>query len=116
MPNFTDKERELLQQYITDPDSNIFAIKGLQGIVGSAFARYSRAPGSFRETLLKEFLKEGVIDPEHAKKLIERILIAFGDDSVGELEGANVSFEQVSNLATKTIDFYQLFLNLFHLR
>lgn len=104
MSQFTDEERKLLEKYVTNVDSNIFAIKDLQGIVGSAFARYSRAPGSFRETLVKEFLKEGIIDPEHAKKLIERILIAFGDDSVGELEGANVSFEQVSNLATKTIE------------
>jgi len=48
-------------------------------------------------------LKEGVLDPAHAQQLIERILIAYGDDSVGELEGANVSFEDISNLATKVI-------------
>lgn len=104
MPKFTDEERQLLEQYVTNVDSNIFAIKGLPGIVGSVFARYSRALGSFRETFVKEFLKEGIVDPQHAKKLIERILIAYGDDSVGELEGANVSFEGVSNLATKTIE------------
>jgi thymidylate synthase ThyX len=103
MPKFTDEERALLEQYVTSVDSNVFAIKGLPGIVGSVFARYSRALGSFRETFVKEFLKEGVIDPKHAEKLIERILIAYGDDSVGELEGANVSFEGISNLATKVI-------------
>lgn len=103
MAHFTDEERQLLEQYVTSVDSNVFAIKGLPGIVGSVFARYSRALGSFRETLVKEFLKEGVIDPAHAEKLIERILIAYGDDSVGELEGANVSFEGISNLATKVI-------------
>ncbi len=103
MPKFTDEERQLLEEYVTSVDSNVFAIKGLPGIVGSVFARYSRALGSFRETLVKEFLKEGVIDPKHAQKLIERILIAYGDDSVGELEGANVSFEGISNLATKVI-------------
>ncbi len=104
MSTFTDDERQLLEKYVTNVDSNIFAIKGLPGIVGSVFARYSRALGSFRETLLKEFLKEGNIDPVHAQKLIERILIAYGDDSVGELEGANVSFEQISNLAAKVIE------------
>ncbi len=104
MANFSDDERQLLEKYVTNVDSNIFAIKGLPGIVGSVFARYSRALGSFRETLLKEFLKEGNIDPVHAQKLIERILIAYGDDSVGELEGANVSFEQISNLAAKVIE------------
>jgi len=100
---FTPEERELLAKYVTDVDSNVFAITGLPGIVGSVFARYSRALGSFRETFVKEFLKEGVIDPKHAQELIERILVAYGDDSVGELEGANVSFENISNLATKTI-------------
>lgn len=104
MPKFTDEERQLLEKYVTSVDSNVFAIKGLPGIVGSVFARYSRALGSFRETLVKEFLKEGVIDPKHAEQLIERILIAYGDDSVGELEGANVSFEEVSNLAAKVIE------------
>lgn len=104
MPKFTKEEEKLLEQHVTNVHGNIFAIKGLSGIVGSVFARYSRALGSFKETLLKEFLKEGIIDPSHAKQLIERILIAYGDDSVGELEGANVSFEQVSNLATKTIE------------
>jgi thymidylate synthase ThyX len=103
MTKFSDEERQLLEQYVTSVDSNVFAIKGLPGIVGSVFARYSRALGSFRETFVKEFLKEGVIDPKHAQKLIERILIAYGDDSVGELEGANVSFEGISNLATKVI-------------
>lgn len=104
MSQFTPEERELLKKYVTDPDGSIFAIKNLPGIVGAAFARYSRALGSFKETLLKEFLKEGVIDPEHAEQLIERILVAYGDDSVGELEGANVSFEAISNLAAKVIE------------
>ncbi|MDF2379545.1 MAG: FAD-dependent thymidylate synthase [Candidatus Gracilibacteria bacterium] len=103
MTQFTPEERTLLEKYVTSVDDNVFAIKGLPGIVGSVFARYSRAKGSFRKTLVKEFLKEGVIDPEHAQQLIERILIAYGDDSVGELEGANVSFEDISNLATKVI-------------
>jgi len=104
MSTFSPEERALLAKYVTDPDSNIFAIVGLPGIVGSVFARYSRALGSFKETFVKEFLKEGVLDPNHAQELIERILVAYGDDSVGELEGANVSFEAISNLAAKTIE------------
>ncbi len=104
MSNFSEQERQLLSKYVTNVDGDIFAITGLPGIVGSAFARYSRALGSFKETLVKEFLKDGIIDPKHAEELIERILVAYGDDSVGELEGANVSFEAVSNLAAKTIE------------
>jgi thymidylate synthase ThyX len=101
---FTPEEKKLLADYVTSTEENIFAVKNMPGMVGAAYARYSRAKGGFREVLLKEFLKEGVIDPKHADKLIERILIAYGDDSVGELEGAHVSFEQISMIATKELE------------
>jgi len=104
MIRFTASELATLKQYITDPESNVFAVKGLTGIVGPAYARYSRAHGSFLETFLKEFIKDGVLDAVKAADVIERILISYGDDSVGELEGAHVSMEQISNLATKEIE------------
>lgn len=104
MQNLSPEHAALLAKYVTSTDENVYAIKDLGGIVGAVFARYSRAKGGFRETLLKEFVAEGVIDPVHAGELIERILIAFGDDSVGELEGAHVAFEDVSMLATKDIE------------
>ncbi len=101
---FTDQEKEILQKYVSSADANIFAIKGMNGMAGAAYARYSRAKGGFREVLLKEFIEEGNIDPKHADELIQRILIAYGDDSVGELEGAHVSFEQITMLAAKEIE------------
>ncbi len=104
MPAFTPEERKLLEKYVTSATDEIFAVSGLPGLVGAVYARYSRAKGGFRETLLKEFIKEGNIDAEHAQDLIERVLIAFGDDSVGELEGAHVSFEGISMIATKEIE------------
>ncbi|HTK05506.1 MAG TPA: FAD-dependent thymidylate synthase [Candidatus Eisenbacteria bacterium] len=104
MPRFTDEEKALLAPYVTDTEGDIFAVTGLQGIVGAVYARYSRAQGGFRETLLKEFIKEGVIDAARAGDLVERVLVAYGDDSVGELEGAHLSFENISILATKEIE------------
>jgi len=104
MSKFTQEELEALKQYVTDPECNVFAVRGLDGIIGPVYARYSRAKGSFLETFLKEFIKEGQLDPVKAKEVIERILIAFGDDSVGELEGAHLSMEQISNLATKEVE------------
>ncbi|OGL73522.1 hypothetical protein A3C96_02305 [Candidatus Uhrbacteria bacterium RIFCSPHIGHO2_02_FULL_60_10] len=101
---FSPSDRAKLEQYVTDCDGDIFAVKNLEGIVGAVYARYSRASTGFRETLLKEFVEAGQIDPAKAEALIERVLIAFGDDSVGELEGAHVSFEDISNLATKEIE------------
>ncbi len=106
MTQFNPAELDLLRGYVTDPTANVFAIKDWQipGMVGAAYARYSRAQGGFREVLLKEFIKEGQVDSLHAAELIERVLVAFGDDSVGELEGAHVSFENISILATKEIE------------
>lgn len=104
MPNFKPEEKDLLAKYVTDTEGDVFAVKGLDGIVGAVYARYSRAPGGFRETLLKEFLATGTVDAAKAQDLIERILIAYGDDSVGELEGTHLSLENISILATKEIE------------
>ena len=101
---FTPEEKEILKKYVTSTDANIFAIKNMQGMAGAAYARYSRAKGGFREVLLKEFIEEGNIDPKHADELIARVLVAYGDDSVGELEGAHVSFEKITMLAAKEIE------------
>src|SRR3989344_3213214 len=101
---FTDEEKKLLEPYVTDTDGDVFCVRGMHGMAGAAYARYSRAKGGFREVLLKEFINEGVIDPVHAEQLIQRILIAYGDDSVGELEGAHLSFENISMIATKEIE------------
>jgi thymidylate synthase ThyX len=104
MANFTPEEKARLAPYVTDTDADVFAIKGLDGIVGAVYARYSRASTGFRETLLKEFVDEGNLDAAKAADLIERVLIAYGDDSVGELEGGHLSFENISILATKEIE------------
>jgi thymidylate synthase ThyX len=104
MPNYTPEEKKLLKKYVTSAEDNVFAVRNLSGLTGAIYARYSRAPGGFRDTLLKEFVSEGNIDAARAQDLIERVLIAFGDDSVGELEGAHVSFEEISILATKEIE------------
>lgn len=101
---FDPEEEKLLEPYVTSTTANVFALKNLQGIVGPAFARYSRAKGGVRDVLLKEFIKDGIMDPVHANDLIARILIQYGDDSVGELEGAHLSFEQISVLQTKDIE------------
>ena len=41
MPKFTQEELEMLKQYVTDPESNVFAVRGLDGIIGPVYARYS---------------------------------------------------------------------------
>jgi len=95
----------LLKKYVSNPEGNVFVVHLPHYITGALFARYSRAETGLRETLLKEFLDEnGEIKIGHADDLIERILVQYGDDSVGELEGIHLSLEQISNLATKKIE------------
>lgn len=104
MPNYSPEQKKLLEKYVTSADDSVFAVKNIPGLVGAIYARYSRAQGGFRDTLLKEFLNQENVDAKRAQDLIERVLIAFGDDSVGELEGAHVSFEGISMIATKELE------------
>lgn len=106
MPKFTEEEVELLKGFVSDPIGNVFVVfpQRMPGMIGAAFARYSRARGGFRETLLREFIKAGVLDSRHADELIQRVLIAYGDDSVQQLESAWLSLEGVSNIATKAVE------------
>ena len=108
----------LARPFFLSPESNITAVDGrkLSGLVGAMLARQSRAPGTTVDVLVSEFL---VTDEQEARelgvpigglregkldKLIERILIQYGDDSVQELEFSTVLFNSVSNLATKEIE------------
>lgn len=101
---FNDEEKKILESYVTNVGGNVFAVKNLTGIAGAIYARYSRIKTGFQEILLKEFVKDGVVNLEHVHELIERVLVAYGDDSVGELEGSHVSFENISVLSTKEIE------------
>ena len=106
MATFTAEELTLLSQFVSDPTDNVFVIfpRAMPGMIGAAFARYSRARGGFRETLLREFIRAGELDPARADGLIQRILIQYGDDSVQELESAWLGLEGISNVATKAIE------------
>lgn len=103
---FIDAEVALLRRYVSDPTSNVFVVfpEEMAGIIGAVYARYSRTDSGFRETLLREFVQKGQLNPLHADQLIARILIEYGDDSVQEFESAWLSLEEISNIATKAIE------------
>lgn len=105
-PVFDKRELEILARFVTDPQADVFCLKpALAGVGGALFARYSRAPGGARVTLLKEFLdSDGNLNFEKLQALIDRVLIAYGDDSVGEQESAQLALERVSNLVTKQLE------------
>jgi thymidylate synthase ThyX len=109
--NLTQHERALLEPYVSDLDSPVFALKGLpEGTKGALFARYSRYPGTLRRLLLEEFAEDLApareAAPEAGRRagaLYDRVLVEYGDDSVAQLGGAHIACEWVSNVLTKIL-------------
>ena len=115
---FSNKELETLNKYVTSVDSNIFGLKNLPEVVkGALFSRYSRSTLCLKSLLLKEFLKndfvydlnacnhnftqDGDVLTQKAQNFYNRILDGYGDDSIGELGGAHLALENISMLAAK---------------
>ncbi len=112
MECWTGPERASLEPYVTNLDLPVFALVNLpQTVKGALFARYSRYPGTLRRLFLDEFaetLPESAGAYESAEglraaALYQRVLAEYGDDSVGQLGGAHVACEWVSNVLTKVI-------------
>ena len=75
------------------------------------FARYSRYAGTVRRLFLEEFAAEvpeghrpfDGVEGERAAGLYERVFIGYGDDSIGQVGGAHLACEWVSNILTKVL-------------
>ena len=95
-----------LGKYFTNVGGSTFVIHGLPPeLTGGALARYSRAKTGIQLIILNEFLDEhGKPSQQKGSELMDRVLNAFGDDSVGELEGTHVGLENISQLLTKEIE------------
>ncbi len=95
-----------LGKYFTNVGGTTFVIHGLPPeLVGGGLARYSRAKTGIQLTIINEFLDEnGEPSAQKGSELMDRVLNAFGDDSVGELEGAHAGLEDISQLLTKEIE------------
>ncbi len=98
--------KEKLDDYVTNVGGDTFVIHGLPSeLTGALMARYSRAPTGLQLTLVNEFLDEnGNPSQQKGTELVDRVLNAFGDDSVGELENTHIGVEDVSQLLTKEIE------------
>ncbi|EGK69709.1 hypothetical protein CAB1_1004 [Chlamydia abortus LLG] len=114
---FSSEQRKSLSHFVTNLETNIFALKNLPEVVkGALFSKYSRSTLGLRSLLLKEFLEgEGgdfldssSVDFEvgihKAADFYRRVLDGFGDDSIGELGGAHLAMESVSMLAAKILE------------
>src|SRR5438105_534453 len=119
---FAEAESTLLEQYFTNLDRPVFALRNLPEVVkGALFSRYSRTEKSLRRVLLEEFINQPEVGFGHlagaaaaseddmvairrAEEFYERVLVGYGDDSVAELAGAHVAVEQTSTLAAKALE------------
>jgi thymidylate synthase ThyX len=120
--NFSDDDKKVLAPFVSSTESNIFVLRNLPEVIkGALFSRYSRSSKSLRKLLLDEFIGKpetgfsDIIPPntatidlktavKKAQDFYDRILDGFGDDSVGELGGAHVACEFVSNIAAKQLE------------
>lgn len=111
---FNDLQKQILKKYVSNVDKNIFVLKNLPEVVkGALFSKYSRSYLSLKELLLKEFIiekeknrneREKSLNVKKANDFYERILDGYGDDSIGELGGAHLAFENISILCAKEIE------------
>ncbi len=125
MPDeFTEEEKRILEPYFTNIDKPIFAFtsRGPEEVVAVLFSKYSRSTQSVRRNFLAlvndpESGFEEILDAigiggekgfaaalNKARDFFQRILVGYGDDSVGELGMAHVACEDVSNIATKRLE------------
>jgi thymidylate synthase ThyX len=121
--NLTEEQQRILEKYVTNTRSSVFALKNLPEVIkGALFSRYSRSNLGLRSLFLKEFVSnndessfasivgEERLDPgnqtaaiKKAQNFYDRILDGYGDDSIGELGGAHLAIENISMLAAKVI-------------
>ncbi|MBM3131347.1 MAG: thymidylate synthase [Chloroflexi bacterium] len=109
-------ETRRVEPFFTNATRSIVALKNLPEVIkGALFSRYSRSAKGVRRLFLDEFLPQrdlGIadfaradpMDATRAEDFYRRILSDYGDDSVGELGGAHLACQEVSQIAAKAIE------------
>ena len=102
----TDTGRAYLQEAVTDIDGDVYTFtdKLSPVTIAAAMARLSRRSDDMRVTILDEFA--GKVDKD--AQLLQRVITAYGDDSVQQLGGLHVVVENASNLLTKKLEWGRL--------
>jgi thymidylate synthase ThyX len=105
--SITPEGEAFLEQIITDTKGPVYAFTGKSSplLAAAAMARLSRRGSDLRETYLDEFAVEG---EEGGEGLIDRVVTAYGDDSVQQLITVATVVEGASNLLTKMIEWGRL--------
>lgn len=95
-----------LEDAITDTTGDVYAFneKLSPTMVAAAMARLSRRGDDMRITILDEFADAVGKD----QKLLQRVITAYGDDSVQQLVGLHFVVENASNILTKKLEWGRL--------
>lgn len=104
--DITEAGRQYLEEAVTNPEGDVYAFTDKLGAltIAAAMARLSRRGDDMRVTILDEFAPHEGKD----EKLLQRVITAYGDDSVQQLVGQHVVVEGASNLLTKQLEWGRL--------
>jgi len=102
----TQSGKDLLSQAVTNTTLDVYAFtEQLSPVtIAAAMARLSRRGDDMRITLLDEFMGRAGKD----QQLLQRVITAYGDDSVQQLAGIHVVVEGASNILTKKLEWGRL--------
>ena len=102
----TKSGNNYLSKVITNSDANVYAFTSELSptTIAAAMARLSRRGDDMRITILDEFANQLGKDD----KLLQRVITAYGDDSVQQLAGIHFVVENASNLLTKKLEWGRL--------
>lgn len=95
-----------LKEAVTSVEQPVYAFTDKLSTVtiAAAMARLSRRGDDMRVTILDEFAAAAGRD----EQLLQRVITAYGDDSVQQLVGLHVVVEKASNLLTKKLEWGRL--------
>lgn len=102
----TDAGKQYLEEAVTDVSGNVYAFteKLSPATIAAAMARLSRRGDDMRITILDEFVgKEG-----KDEQLLQRVITAYGDDSVQQLTGLHFVVENTTKLMTNKLEWGRL--------
>lgn len=102
----TPAGRQFLEEAVTDVQGDVYVFNDKLSpvTIAAAMARLSRRGDDMRVTILDEFA--GKIDKD--AQLLQRVITAYGDDSVQQLGGIHFVVENASNLLTKKLEWGRL--------
>lgn len=102
----TNAGYEYLEEIVTDAHDNVYGFRGTLSptTVAAAMARLSRRRDDMRLTILDEFAHALGKD----EKLLQRVITAYGDDSVQQLTGVHMVVENATKWLTNKLEWGRL--------